>query len=1118
MSKTTRGVTRTTTPMPRCACSGGRRRLAPSLAAAVATSLSSTLCPLAHADVSSTGDVSPPFVRAPVVNLAGQSVYIGSTVGGVGQIGTLSVTAGGVLTAAQIVPGIGGLGIGFVNVTGAGSRINLTGGGTFNGLDVGSWGTGTVTVSNGGSIACATVAACAFNAVGNAAGSNGTLVINGGSVTGLGQLAIAPGNLSQGFGTPGANTTGTLTISNGGTLTTNGFNSIALNSGLTGNVTGTGSVSGAGSSWTITRDFASGTGQANLQVGRDANSSGNLTISNGGALTIVGQRNTPASDNSLPALGIGINAGASGTVTVTSGGSIRLSGDTGVINVGGNNASTGGTGILNITGGGTVAGTGANGLTLVAAGRLGGGTGTINISGPGSQLAVAGVGGQNTTLDGVGGLVLLGTTGGNSGTLNVTNGGALLISDNGQVTTNGGPGLRLGDGTSTATATISGIGSSVVVSSTSGSTATTPFVRIGNGGAAQMTIKDGATVSVLGSGERDFTVGFAATGSGALSMTNGASIIASRFAVADNGGVSVATLDQSSINLGGVINFNGFIGAGVRVGRGDGADGTLNLQNGSTVRINNSVDGANVILGGTSSLAGGTGHLNMSGASSIAFTGSAANASLQVGGTGGTGFMAMTGASTVDVGATGTVSVGGQAAIAGTLSVASGSSITGNVINIGGNSDTVAGGSGSATVTGPGSVLNAGGGGTGLLTVGRNGTGSLSVTDQASISALSMSVGRDANGSGTFTLDHGTVSLTGQQTVATSLSGANLSIGIANGVGAATITNGSTVTIANPGLLGAALNVGGRPDVPGAGSTGVLTVSNSQINITAAPGQSTARIGYDGTGIATLTNSRLNVGNATANGADGTLLIGAQAGSTGVMTLNAGSVVNAGYVGVGATTAGPGGSGTLFLNNSVLNADTFELGAGGVLAGTNGTLHVTNNVIVGGTISPGNSPAALLIDCNIFTLAGSTLILDVLATGDGFDIDHLRIGNNSTFDLRNLHILLNFLGNTDPNSFVASGGLDLDNFLQSYNLADGTISGLSTVFAAGQSWLNVVDAADITAASSVYDVSGIHLAADGTIALVAAPVPEPATWGLLAAGLAAMGTLARRRRAALARA
>ena len=72
-------------------------------------------------------------------------------------------------------------------------------------------------------------------------------------------------------------------------------------------------------------------------------------------------------------------------------------------------------------------------------------------------------------------------------------------------------------------------------------------------------------------------------------MTNGASIVASRFAVADNGGVSVATIDHSSINLDGVINFNGSIGAGVRVGRGDGADGAAQPaerldRSGSTTR------------------------------------------------------------------------------------------------------------------------------------------------------------------------------------------------------------------------------------------------------------------------------------------------------------------------------------------------------------------------------------------------------------------------------------------------------------------------------------------------------------------------------------------------------
>ena len=170
-----------------------------------------------------SGDVSPPFAPAAVVDLTGQQIFIGNTSGGVGGIGTVSVTAGGILTAAQIVPGTGGLGTGFVNVTGAGSTVNLTGGAASNGLDIGSWGTGVVTVSNGGLIACASVAACAFNTIGNAAGSTGTLAINGGSVTGLGQLAVGAGFLPPGFGTPGANTSATLSITNGGTLSSNGI-------------------------------------------------------------------------------------------------------------------------------------------------------------------------------------------------------------------------------------------------------------------------------------------------------------------------------------------------------------------------------------------------------------------------------------------------------------------------------------------------------------------------------------------------------------------------------------------------------------------------------------------------------------------------------------------------------------------------------------------------------------------------------------------------------------------------------------------------------------------------------------------------------------------------------
>ena len=87
------------------------------------------------------------------------------------------------------------------------------------------------------------------------------------------------------------------------------------------------------------------------------------------------------------------------------------------------------------------------------------------------------------------------------------------------------------------------------------------------------------------------------------------------------------------------------------------------------------------------------------------------------------------------------------------------------------------------------------------------------------------------------------------------------------------------------------------------------------------------RIGHDGNGIATFTGSTLNVGNPIGPAADGSLIVAGQAGSTGTLTLNAGSVVKAGYVGVGATPAGPGGAATLTLNNSSIYTTTLEIGA-----------------------------------------------------------------------------------------------------------------------------------------------------------------------------------------------
>ena len=308
----------------------------------------------------------------------------------------------------------------------------------------------------------------------------------------------------------------------------------------------------------------------------------------------------------------------------------------------------------------------------------------------------------------------------------------------------------------------------------------------------------------------------------------------------------------------------------------------------------------------------------------------------------------------------------------------------------------------------------------------------------------------------------------------------------------------------------ASLNLGGTPSF--AGGSGVLTVNNSQINVTAAPGQALARIGHDGTGIATFTGSTMNVGNPTADGADGSLIVAGQPGSIGMLTLNAGSVVNAGYVGVGATMAGPGGTGTLMLNNSTINTTTLEIGASGLLAGNDGVINATGDVIVAGTISPGNSPGRITINCNLISLPGSMFIIDILGSTGDFSFDQLRIGNDSTFSLNNLHVVFNFLGDTDPNAFAATGGFDMDNFIQSLNQQTGEVTGLSNVFAPGQTWDDVLGEGNITAMSPAYDLSNLQVAADGSVTVVAVTtVPEPSTWAMLLLGLFAISSMARRR-------
>ena len=177
-------------------------------------------------------------------------------------------------------------------------------------------------------------------------------------------------------------------------------------------------------------------------------------------------------------------------------------------------------------------------------------------------------------------------------------------------------------------------------------------------------------------------------------------------------------------------------------------------------------------------------------------------------------------------------------------------------------------------------------------------------------------------------------------------------------------------------------------------------------------------------------------------------------------------------------------------------------------------------MIIGGTISPGNSPGRLRIKCNVIMLPGSRIMLEISGSGSSlgdYQIDQLIIDNDASFDLASAEIVFNFLGETNPNVVSEIGGLNLDFYLRTL-APSGSIDGptqslLEAPFAAGKTWTEVINTAQVSATSASWDVTEFQDQGDGTFALTAVPVPEPATWGLMFAGLAAVGGWARRRKA-----
>jgi hypothetical protein len=251
--------------MPRAAEPSSRRfafrPLAVAAAAALALTFSSSLPATAQTYYAWADATNPVPTDATDPNFSFGSLQVGN-----GAAGSFSALAGAQMTGDRIQIGSGLTGNGSVGIAGnsapSSTLVQLTGTGLSR-VQVGNWGTGSMTVSAGASVdAAGNSAVCVSGVncgviVGNGAGSNGTLTITGTSseLRAIQYFLVGSPNASPGFGTPGGRADGTVNVQSGGTLSTQGavVGNYNPDTASTHNESayGTVTVSGTGSKWQL---------------------------------------------------------------------------------------------------------------------------------------------------------------------------------------------------------------------------------------------------------------------------------------------------------------------------------------------------------------------------------------------------------------------------------------------------------------------------------------------------------------------------------------------------------------------------------------------------------------------------------------------------------------------------------------------------------------------------------------------------------------------------------------------------------------------------------------------------------------------------------------------------
>jgi T5SS/PEP-CTERM-associated repeat protein len=278
---------------------------------AVIAVLLATLIPIAaHATLTAVGSGNSPSSLS-FNNCSGTVVCVGSTASTTSQIFIGFDGSGNSLTLDNSTSGNGITTLNANSASGAGLNIGAFGGSgtvTVDGATLssvrlivvgsslsGTAGTGTLNIQNGGLVQ---TTGTNFGVTVGITGATGTV-----NVTGSGSTLSSAGRIQVGAFD---NSTGSLTVSGGGTVQTTGTNfaNTELEIGTGMNATGTVTVTGAGSTLTAGGIF----------LGGDTGSTGSLLVQNGATVT---------TNQVAPGVGGGlaIGGGTSATVTVTGTGS-----------------------------------------------------------------------------------------------------------------------------------------------------------------------------------------------------------------------------------------------------------------------------------------------------------------------------------------------------------------------------------------------------------------------------------------------------------------------------------------------------------------------------------------------------------------------------------------------------------------------------------------------------------------------------------------------------------------------------------------------------------------------------------------------------------------------------